>query len=92
MALYSHLKMTTGERCVYIMILFTGHTLSWGVAYPNILTNCYNYDNQLSGLGPMNPIKNVTYKLLRDLFQEVQGLFKDKHFHVGGDEVDLSCW
>ncbi|KAG6456375.1 hypothetical protein O3G_MSEX009696 [Manduca sexta] len=68
-----------------------GHTSSWGVAYPNILTRCYQ-NGQYLGLGPMNPIHNVTYKLLQDLFREVQERFPDKYFHVGGDEVELDCW
>lgn len=69
----------------------TGHTRSWGNAYPNILTKCYESDNFV-GLGPMNPIKNFTYKLLKELFNEVQTLFPDKYLHIGGDEVILDCW
>ncbi|XP_041985086.1 beta-hexosaminidase subunit beta-like [Aricia agestis] len=68
-----------------------GHTRSWGNAYPNILTECYE-NNQLIGLGPMDPTKNFTYKLLRDLFEEVQAWFPDQYFHIGGDEVLLECW
>ncbi|XP_068620741.1 beta-hexosaminidase subunit beta-like [Battus philenor] len=68
-----------------------GHTRSWGNAYPNILTECYR-GNDVIGLGPMNPIRNVTYKLIRELFQEVQAWFPDKYLHVGGDEVDTDCW
>ncbi|CAK1584912.1 unnamed protein product [Parnassius mnemosyne] len=68
-----------------------GHTRSWGNAYPNILTDCYIGD-EVIGLGPMNPIRNTTYKLIRDLFQEVQTWFPDKYIHVGGDEVEMDCW
>ncbi|XP_045502091.1 beta-hexosaminidase subunit beta-like [Colias croceus] len=68
-----------------------GHTRSWGNAYPSVLTECYRMDKVI-GLGPMNPTKNITYKLLRDLFQEVQTWFPDKYFHIGGDEVELDCW
>ncbi|KAJ0176837.1 hypothetical protein K1T71_008016 [Dendrolimus kikuchii] len=68
-----------------------GHTRSWGVAFPNILTKCYNGDKVI-GLGPMDPTKNTTYKLLHGLISEVQSLFPDRYFHVGGDEVDLDCW
>ncbi|CAH4029034.1 unnamed protein product [Pieris brassicae] len=68
-----------------------GHTRSWGNAFPNVLTECYRQD-KVVGLGPMNPTKNATYKLLRDLFQEVQTWFPDKYFHIGGDEVELDCW
>ncbi|XP_034835450.1 beta-hexosaminidase subunit beta-like [Maniola hyperantus] len=68
-----------------------GHTGSWGNAYRGILTECYE-NGRVIGLGPMDPTKNMTYKLLRDLFKEVQNLFPDKYFHVGGDEVELQCW
>lgn len=68
-----------------------GHTRSWGEAYPNILSGCYEKD-VFKDFGPMNPIANVTYKLLQELFEEVQEWFPDKHFHIGGDEVDLKCW
>ncbi|XP_045777364.1 beta-hexosaminidase subunit alpha-like [Maniola jurtina] len=68
-----------------------GHTASWGNAYPGILTECYENGRPI-GLGPIDPTKNMTYKILRDLFKEVQNLFPDKYFHVGGDEVDLECW
>ncbi|KAJ0173925.1 hypothetical protein K1T71_010071 [Dendrolimus kikuchii] len=67
------------------------HTRSWGVAYPHALTKCYK-NNRISGLGPLNPINNVAYKVLRQLYEEAQEWFPDKYFHVGGDEVDLSCW
>ncbi|CAH0585924.1 unnamed protein product [Chrysodeixis includens] len=68
-----------------------GHTRSWGVAYPSILTKCYQY-GQVVGLGPMNPTINVTYKMIGDLFREVQERFPDKYFHLGGDEVAMDCW
>lgn len=40
----------------------------------------------------MDPTNNVTYKLISDLFREVQERFPDKYFHVGGDEVEMDCW
>ncbi|XP_072942396.1 beta-hexosaminidase subunit beta-like [Epargyreus clarus] len=68
-----------------------GHTRSWGVAYPSILTQCYMGENVV-GLGPINPLSDVALKLLKDLFEEVHEWFPDKFLHVGGDEVDLDCW
>ncbi|XP_072942799.1 beta-hexosaminidase subunit beta-like [Epargyreus clarus] len=70
-----------------------GHTRSWGVAYPNILTQCYDYERKnVVDLGPINPLSDVALKLLKDFFEEVQELFPDKFLHVGGDEVNLNCW
>jgi hexosaminidase len=77
---------------LFFILLNTGHTVSWGVAYPNILTKCYDKNKNFIGMGPMNPINNETYSLLADLIKEVQELFPDKYFHVGGDEVQLDCW
>ncbi|XP_053617094.1 beta-hexosaminidase subunit beta-like [Plodia interpunctella] len=68
-----------------------GHTRSWGEAFPNILTQCYEGNKSVS-LGPMDPTKNDTYNILRELLNEVQSLFPDEYFHIGGDEVDLNCW
>ncbi|KAJ8731629.1 hypothetical protein PYW07_004793 [Mythimna separata] len=68
-----------------------GHTSSWGVAYPSILTECYRF-GEIVGLGPMDPTNNMTYKVINDLFREVQDRFPDKYLHVGGDEVELDCW
>lgn len=68
-----------------------GHTRSWGEAYPELLTECY-LNGEIVDLGPMNPTKNVTFRLLEDLFEEVNKLFPDEYFHIGGDEVDINCW
>lgn len=68
-----------------------GHTRSWGAAYPMLLTKCYE-KNKVIAYGPLNPIRSTTYKILGELIQEVQDLFPDRYYHVGGDEVDLSCW
>ncbi|CAH0686312.1 unnamed protein product [Spodoptera exigua] len=68
-----------------------GHTRSWGVAYPEILTKCYLL-GEVVGLGPMDPTQNSTYNLIGDLFREVQEVFPDKYFHLGGDEVAMDCW
>lgn len=81
------------ERGVRVMPEFDvpAHTRSWGVAYPHILTKCYKY-GRIEGLGPLNPIKNMTYKILKQLYEEAQEWFPDKYFHIGGDEVNPGCW
>ena len=69
-----------------------GHTSSWGAAHPELLTTCYS-NNQPNGyLGPMDPSKDTTYDFINNLFTEVVGVFPDSYFHIGGDEVDFSCW
>jgi len=71
-----------------------GHTFSWGFGQNHLLTPCYDYRQEVhSGLfGPINPILAKTYRFLRDLFQEVMDVFKDKYIHIGGDEVPFDCW
>lgn len=70
-----------------------GHTRSWGLAYPDLLTTCYDNKGKASGkLGPMNPTNQNVYEFLRHLFAEIVQVFPDQYVHLGGDEVPFSCW
>jgi len=67
-----------------------GHTRSWGVAHPELLTTC---EGSLEGyLGPMDPTNDGVYEFLDKLFREIVEVFPDKYVHLGGDEVDFDCW
>lgn len=68
-----------------------GHTLSWGKALP-ILTPCYDGQKPNGEFGPMDPSNNATYEFLRIFVKELVDVFPDKYLHLGGDEVDFSCW
>ncbi len=70
--------------------MFTGHTQSWELGQPGLLAVCNG--TKLSTYGPMNPIKQSVYDFLSSFFGEIYSVFPDKFLHIGGDEVDLSCW
>ncbi|KAH7984165.1 hypothetical protein HPB52_017628 [Rhipicephalus sanguineus] len=69
-----------------------GHTLSWGQAYPELLTTCYEGDVPTGELGPVDPTRNETYVFMSQFFTEVARVFPDQYLHLGGDEVSFDCW
>lgn len=65
-----------------------GHTRSWGVSHPEILTQC---EGEYAGkLGPMDPTKDETYTFMQNLLPEIMEVFPDDYFHLGGDEGTLN--
>jgi len=69
-----------------------GHTQSWEKGRPGLLTKCYT-DGKLNGkYGPINPTNSSTYEFMYDLLKDVSSVFTDNYIHLGGDEVDFSCW
>ncbi|KAG5323132.1 HEXB hexosaminidase, partial [Acromyrmex heyeri] len=70
-----------------------GHTRSWGVAYPELLTTCYDSTGKPNGiLGPMDPTNPKVYEFVQNLFSEIVQVFPDQYLHLGGDEVPFDCW
>ncbi|CAH8853293.1 unnamed protein product, partial [Trichobilharzia szidati] len=68
------------------------HTLSWGKAFPDLLTKCYQDSKPTGQLGPMNPVNDSTFEFLKNLFTEVTSRFHDNYIHLGGDDIDFACW
>lgn len=67
-----------------------GHTRSWGISHPEILTAC---EGTYAGkLGPIDPTKAESYDFMKKLLAEIVEVFPDDYVHLGGDEVGFECW
>ncbi|XP_027341412.1 beta-hexosaminidase 2-like [Abrus precatorius] len=80
-----------------------GHTGSWALAYPDIVT-CANMfwwpaesdwpDRVASqpGTGHLNPLNSKTYQVLKNVIHDVTTLFPESFYHSGADEIVPGCW
>jgi hexosaminidase len=73
-----------------------GHAVSWLVAYPQLSSGPAPQglvrSEQDHLRPPLDPTNEETYKLLDRVFGEMEKLFPDQNFHIGGDEVDGKYW
>lgn len=71
-----------------------GHTLSWGLGQPGLITQCYDTNKQpIPGdFGPINPTLPTTWTFLQGLFEELVKVFPAPRVHLGGDECLFDCW
>jgi hexosaminidase len=73
-----------------------GHAVSWLVAYPSLASGpapqrlVQSEHDDLRP--PLDPTQEATYKLIDKVFGEMEKLFPDQYFHIGGDEVDGKYW
>ncbi|KAK7243657.1 hypothetical protein RIF29_38465 [Crotalaria pallida] len=77
-----------------------GHTGSWALAYPEIVT-CANmfWESEWPvmlaaepGTGHLNPLNPKTYQVLKNVIRDVTTLFPEPFYHSGADEVIPGCW
>lgn len=69
-----------------------GHTQSWELGQPGVLTSCYTDGHPDGTKGPMDPSNESLFDFLTALFEELSEVFPDNFVHLGGDEVDTTCW
>jgi hexosaminidase len=72
-----------------------GHSTSWFVGYPELASapGPYQIERKWGVFDPaMDPTQEHTYKFLDDFIGEMAGLFPDRYFHIGGDEVNGKQW
>ncbi len=56
------------------------------------MTPCYTSQKPDGTYGPIDPSNVATYAFLKTFVKELIDVFPDKYLHLGGDEVDYSCW
>jgi hexosaminidase len=87
-----------GDRGIRVVPEFDlpGHAVSWLVTYPQLSSGPApaglirsEHDTLRPPLDPTNP---QTYKIINQVFGEMEELFPDAYFHIGGDEVDPKYW
>lgn len=72
-----------------------GHSISWFVGYPELSSGPGPYEIERTwGIHnpAMDPTRDSTYKFLDKFVDEMAGLFPDRYFHIGGDEVNGKQW
>lgn len=72
-----------------------GHSRAWFVGYPELASapGPYKVERAAGKYDPaMDPTKESTYKFLGGFIREMAGIFPDRYFHIGGDEVNAKDW
>ncbi|XP_006645150.1 beta-hexosaminidase 3-like [Oryza brachyantha] len=62
-----------------------GHALSWGVGYPSLWPSDTCKE-------PLDVSNNFSFGVIDGILSDFSKVFKFKFVHLGGDEVNTSCW
>ncbi|AAB60911.1 ESTs gb/T43256,gb/46316,gb/N64930,gb/AA395255,gb/AA404382 come from this gene [Arabidopsis thaliana] len=83
MCIYSYAR----RRGIHVLaeIDVPGHALSWGKGYPALWPskNCQE---------PLDVSSDFTFKVIDGILSDFSKIFKFKFVHLGGDEVNTTCW
>lgn len=84
------------ERGVRVIAEFDmpGHNYAYSLALPELFVNCsdlYPVDVNY-WRASFDPTNEAVYAFLETFLGEMAGLFPDRVLHLGGDEVQYSCW
>lgn len=79
-----------GIRTVFEMD-HPGHVSSACKGYPQLCPQDCDWDAGANSV-PLAPASNDTWKMLADTLAELAALSPDAFLHLGGDEVDETCW
>lgn len=88
------------DRAIRVLpeIDMPGHAASVAVGRPDVVVSCAptdsapGYDGSCQSSSQLDPSNNATFELLDALFGELAQIFPDKYLHLGGDEVQISCY
>jgi hexosaminidase len=73
-----------------------GHATAILTAHPELASKenyTYTIERYAGIFDPtLNPIKEITYHFLENLFTEITPFFPDAYFHIGGDENEGKHW
>ncbi|XP_047042604.1 beta-hexosaminidase 3-like [Lolium rigidum] len=62
-----------------------GHSRSWGIGYPALSPSATCQQ-------PLDVSNDFTFKVIDGILSDFSKVFKFKFVHLGGDEVNTSCW
>ena len=82
---------------VYGEVDIPGHAAAWGLGYPEIVADCWDYlvrHNFIYGenIPCLNPASEKTWSVVSSVLREVGETFGNDFVHIGGDEVRTSAW
>ncbi|KAK9291724.1 hypothetical protein L1049_019673 [Liquidambar formosana] len=62
-----------------------GHASSWGIGYPSLWPS-------MDCQQPLDVSNEFTFKVIDGILSDFSKIFKFRFVHLGGDEVNTSCW